>query len=600
MKATAKGTKLLPLEQHGNVACNTANDFSQQISSIHIKSTNHDGTGEYLLDNPPQLQANCDHLIGDPPTVGSSRNTRGFRVSDAKFSRERMKKRLTATNEGGEGGGGEDDDEEEENGATINVREIIETADDLDVILVATAERAVSSIIRLATWSKYDHIMFLRRSRFTGRLSIIEAVGTGVVNYSFTKFLKAWMEGRYFRVGYRRLIYVFDREGERNRGCSREEGSGFFFANDTKSRLRAATRRQEAAAAAKPFPQPPTASNSVFSLTNSSLRSPDPPVEKQLARNVGRSSGGANGVAETRTEGGRGEITSKSSSSSEKHAAGEGAMKASRVHHLNSRVMMSTKASSAAATSTQVFEAREGEKPPSTLERLGLIVGGEDNEEEEEEERGRRRRRRRRRSQNSPAAAVAPGSCCYYPPPCDWTTENSDRSFFCSELVAAAYRAVGILKCNVAEGSFTPGSFAAESCDSWLRPCAQMSKVLSVRFSRESLESWPRTLRYSNERSARNDFCTRSRSKQQPQNMRGDNHCLRVVEMEEEEEEEQEQEEDEKDRTKGSNGGKRRKQDSTIIRRKTNTPSADDDDEVLLLSPPPIFLSLSRQRLGRE
>eukprot|EP00954_Amorphochlora_amoebiformis_P008860 688078-Amorphochlora_amoeboformis.AAC.1 len=53
-------------------------------------------------------------------------------------------------------------------GSTINVAEIMHTAGDLDVILVATSERTISSLIRLATWSDYDHVMFLRRSHRTG------------------------------------------------------------------------------------------------------------------------------------------------------------------------------------------------------------------------------------------------------------------------------------------------------------------------------------------------------------------------------------------------------------------------------------------------
>jgi len=67
---------------------------------------------------------------------------------------------------------------------------------------------------------------------------------------------------------------------------------------------------------------------------------------------------------------------------------------------------------------------------------------------------------------------------------------SEKRAFFCSELVAAAYRAAGVLRSNVSEGSFTPGSFAATSCP-WLRNGVRMGKLHTVVFSKNDLSCWP-------------------------------------------------------------------------------------------------------------
>lgn len=91
-------------------------------------------------------------------------------------------------------------------GHSIHVAELGAFAGSLDILLVSTAGRAVSKLIRLATWSEYDHVMLLRRSPASGRLSVVEAVRGGVTEYGIEDFLRDWVvRGKYNQVGYRKL-----------------------------------------------------------------------------------------------------------------------------------------------------------------------------------------------------------------------------------------------------------------------------------------------------------------------------------------------------------------------------------------------------------
>uniref|UniRef100_A0A7S3YJI2 Uncharacterized protein n=1 Tax=Lotharella globosa TaxID=91324 RepID=A0A7S3YJI2_9EUKA len=314
-----------------------------------------------LLDSPPVLphrkpesRRKSTPLLEQPPILRQTKaatfrrraqsiNTKSpftsatLPAGDSKASRMKMKQHLALVNKGGE---------------AIEIEDMIAMAGDLDVIMVATNDRTMSSLIRLATWSEYDHVLFIRRSRHTGRLSVVEAVESGVVSYGITEFIRDWSEGRYFRVAYRKLLGGLHDSSRKalEDFCSSHIGSpfgisGFFFAND-------------------------------FTVTPPS--SPDA-------------------------------LSSKPAQSS--------------------------------------FSRDRTRKP------LGS----------EESNSRRKKLTRRRRKDHSTGRRP-------------W---DSRRAFFCSELVAAAYRSAGVLKRECSEGSFTPGKFASKSCP-WLAESFQLGPVMQI------------------------------------------------------------------------------------------------------------------------
>jgi hypothetical protein len=114
----------------------------------------------------------------------------------------------------------------------IGIERLQRAAGSLDVILVQTANRGMARLLRIATWSDYDHVLFLHRSPVTKKLFVMEAVQSGVVSYGLSALWADWIRGVYSKVAYRQLTVTPDGLNEQQlkqlgKFCNENNGADF-------------------------------------------------------------------------------------------------------------------------------------------------------------------------------------------------------------------------------------------------------------------------------------------------------------------------------------------------------------------------------------